>query len=170
MTIKKSSGSKTKQLLTPSTDNYLNSYPKEMSASTQQLDFIKKYLSEDLWTIAGEYDIPVNFMQNMKDLVELILRSKSIDTPQEKQSWFSLLPLMNDEQIGRLNEIMMREKTKLQEIQQSYDEKKVEIKKKYLMKRQQINQQTETSEIKKEESAKADEESAKADALLSGIS
>ena len=66
-----------------------------MSATTQQLDFIKKYLSEDLWDTAGQYDIPVNFIQNMKELVELILNSKSIDTPQEKQSWFSLLPLMN---------------------------------------------------------------------------
>mgnify|MGYP000868671652 FL=1 len=137
-----------------------------MSATTQQLDFIKKYLSEDLWDTAGQYDIPVNFIQNMKELVELILNSKSIDTPQEKQSWFSLLPLMNDEQIGRLNDIMTKEKAKFQEIQQNYDEKKVEIKKKYLMKRQQINQQMETTEIKKEENAKADEENAQADALL----
>jgi hypothetical protein len=141
-----------------------------MSATTQQLDFIKKYLSEDLWDTAGQYDIPVNFIQNMKELVELILNSKSIDTPQEKQSWFSLLPLMNDEQIGRLNDIMTKEKAKFQEIQQNYDEKKVEIKKKYLMKRQQINQQMETTEIKKEENAKADEENAQADALLWGLS
>ena len=128
-----------------------------MSATTQQLDFIKKYLSEDLWDTAGQYDIPVNFIQNMKELVELILNSKSIDTPQEKQSWFSLLPLMNDEQIGRLNDIMTKEKAKFQEIQQNYDENA-------------LKQQMETTEIKKEENAKADEENAQADALLWGLS
>lgn len=170
MNIRKSFGSITKQLLIPSIDSYLNFHPKKMSATTQQLDFIKKYLPENLWDIAWQYDIPVNFIQNMKELVELILNSKSIDTPQEKQSWFSLLPLMNDEQIARLNDIMMKEKAKLQEIQQNYDEKKVEIKKKYLMKRQQMNQQMETTEIEKEEKAKASEESAQADALLSGLS
>ena len=105
----------------------------------------------------------------MPELITLVINSKSIDTEQEKQSWFSLLPLMNDEQIARLNDILTREKAKLDEIQQKYDEKKVEIKKKYLMKRKEVNNNMATSAVKQEEIAKSAEEQAAADALLTNI-
>lgn len=141
-----------------------------MPANAQLTEYIKKYLPQELWEVASQFDIPVNFIQNMSDLIILVLNSKSIDSIQEKQSWFSLLPLMNDEQIGRLNDILTREKTKLAEIQQKYEDKKVEIKKKYLMKRQQMNQNMGDSAVKQEEIAKSSEEQAQADALLSGIS
>lgn len=139
-------------------------------ANNQLIDYIQKYLPQDLWEVAGKFDIPVNFIQSMPELIVLILNSKSIDSTQEKQSWFSLLPLMNDEQIARLNDILTREKAKLSEIQQKYEEKKVEIKKKYLMKRQQMNQNMETVAVKKEEQARSEQEKAQADALLSWIS
>lgn len=141
-----------------------------MAANAQLMDYIKKYLPQELWDIAAKYDIPVNFIQNMPVLISLVLNSKSIDTDQEKQSWFSLLPLMNDEQIARLNDILTREKAKLEEIQQKYDDKKVEIKKKYLMKRQQVNQTLWDTQIKQEEVARSEQEQAAADALLSNIS
>ena len=140
-----------------------------MAANPQLLEYIKKYLPQEVREIAGKYDIPVNFIQSMPELITLVINSKSIDTEQEKQSWFSLLPLMNDEQIARLNDILTREKAKLAEIQQKYDEKKVEIKKKYLMKRQEVNNNLVTSTVKQEEIAKSAEEQAAADALLTNI-
>lgn len=137
-----------------------------MATNPQLLEYIKKYLPQELWEAAGTFDIPLNFIQSMPDLVSLVLNSKSIDNQQEKQSWFSLLPLMNDEQIARLKDILTREKAKLDEIQQKYDEKKVDIKKKYLIKQQQINKTIGSSA---EEKAVVEQEQAKADALLSGI-
>ena len=140
-----------------------------MAANAQLMDYIKKYLPQELWELAGKFDIPVNFVQNMPALIVLVLNSKSIDTDQEKQSRFSLLPLMNDEQVARLNDILTREKAKLEEIQQKYDEKKVEIKKKYLMKRQQVNQSLSSQQVQQEEVAKSQQEQAAADALLNNI-
>lgn len=135
----------------------------------QLLEYIKKYLPQDLWEVAAQFDIPVTFVQDMTDLIVLILNSKSIDTQQEKQSWFSLLPLMNDEQIARLNDILTREKAKLSEIQEDYEDKKIAIKKKYLMKRQEMNKNIEINTIKQEENTKSVEEQAAADALLNNI-
>ncbi|MEY3232684.1 MAG: hypothetical protein RLZ54_641 [Candidatus Parcubacteria bacterium] len=140
-----------------------------MAANPQLLEYIKKYLPQEIREVAGKYDIPVNFIQSMPELITLVINSKSIDTEQEKQSWFSLLPLMNDEQIARLNDILTREKAKLAEIQQKYDDKKVEIKKKYLMKWQEVNNNMATSAVKQEEIAKSAEEQAAADALLTNM-
>lgn len=140
-----------------------------MAVNPQLLEYIKKYLPQEIWELAWKYDIPVNFIQSMPELIALVLNSKSIDTEQEKQSRFSLLPLMNDEQVARLNDILTREKAKLAEIQQKYDDKKVEIKKKYLMKWQEVNNNMATSAVKQEEIAKSAEEQAAADALLTNI-
>ena len=94
---------------------------------------IQKYLPQDLWEIAAGYTIPDEFLEDAPDLIELILRSRSIDTEQEKQNWFNLLPLMNATQLEKLRAILIKEKTKLQEIEEKYEGKKQEIKKKYLL-------------------------------------
>jgi len=102
-------------------------------------DIIKKYLPQDLRSIAtNDYTIPPQFLETLSDLIELVLRSKSMEKPEEKQSRFNLLPLMNEEQIGKLREILAREKEKLAEIEKRYEEKKIEIKKKYLLRRQNM--------------------------------
>ncbi|MFA7284239.1 MAG: hypothetical protein WC004_00255 [Candidatus Absconditabacterales bacterium] len=137
--------------------------------NTQLIDYIKKYLPEAVREDATKYDIPVNFIQSMPDLIVLVLGSKSIDTVQEKQSRFSLLPLMNDEQIARLNDILTREKTKLEEIQKKYQQESVEVKKKYLMKKQQINQNIVLQQTKAEEQLASQQDTTQADALLSKI-
>ena len=134
-----------------------------MTANPQLQEYIKKYLPQELWEGAATFDIPVAFIQNMTELIVLIINSKSIDTKEEKQS------LMNDEQIARLNDILTREKSKLAEMQQSYEEKKIEIKKKYLMKWQEMNQNIAVSAVKEEEATKSVEEQAAADALLTNI-
>jgi hypothetical protein len=99
---------------------------------------IKKYLPEELWQIATDFSIPDEFLKELPELVEMILRSRSIDTHEEKQNRFNLLPLMNDSQIEKLRAILLKEKKKLQQIEEKYETKKKEIKKKYLMKWQEM--------------------------------
>ena len=99
---------------------------------------IKQKLPQDLREIAGKFTIPPEFLDQMPDLIELVLRSRSMDKAEEKQSWFNLLPLMNDEQIAKLRDILVREKQKLEEIEKKYEQKKVEIKKKYLLRWQNM--------------------------------
>ncbi|MFZ5341456.1 MAG: hypothetical protein ACOZBL_02655 [Patescibacteria group bacterium] len=66
------------------------------------INLIKKYLSEEIWEYANVFQIPDEFLIDYPQLIEMVLRSKSIDTNEEKQNWFNLLPIMNDEQIEKL--------------------------------------------------------------------
>lgn len=132
-------------------------------------ELIQKYLPQDLWEVALAYQIPEDFLESSADLIEMVLRSKAIDKPEDKQSWFTLLPIMNDEQMAKLRDILVREKQKVAEIENKYEDEKVEVKKKYLSKRQQISTLQKTNEIKtKEAEAKAQEDAA-AEALLSSV-
>lgn len=60
----------------------------------------------------------------MNKLIKMILESKAIDTPQEKQERINLLEVMQPEHLQRLKDILTREKKKLKEIQDKYDRKK----------------------------------------------
>ena len=99
---------------------------------------IQQYLPEDLRELAEKFVIPQEFLEDTPDLIEMILRSRSIDTQEEKQNRFNLLPLMNVTQIEKLRAILVKERTKLAEIEKKYEQKKTEIKKKYLTKWQEM--------------------------------
>jgi hypothetical protein len=99
---------------------------------------LSKYLPEDLIELAMKFVIPQEFLEDTPDLIEMVLRSRSIDTHEEKQNWFNLLPLMNVTQIEKLRAILVKERTKLAEIEKKYEQKKLDIKKKYLTKRQEM--------------------------------
>lgn len=133
------------------------------------LNLIKKYLSEDLIDQASKFDIPDDFLIDMPDLIEMILRSKSIDKDEEKQNWFNLLPLMKSEQIEKLSEILLKEKQKLKEIEEKYEAKKTEIKKKYLEKWQQMWYVKKVSEIQQKEWEEKSKEDEEAEELLAKI-
>jgi hypothetical protein len=94
-------------------------------------DVLAQYLPAHLVELATKFNIPEAFLKEHTDLVVLVLESKSISEDKEKQSWFDLYPLMNDEQVSKLREILTREKEKLQEIEQKYQEKQEAIKRKY---------------------------------------
>ncbi len=130
---------------------------------------VQKFLPQDLWDIAQTYLIPEAFLEDAPELVEMILRSKSIDTKEEKQNWFNLLPLMNTQQIEKLRAILIKEKTKLQEIEQKYEEKKMDIKKKYLMKRQEAGYIKQVATIKEQENEDTSKDKKDAEDLLNLI-
>ena len=132
-------------------------------------DLVVKFLPQQLWQEAVWFVIPDQFIEKKATLVALILQSKSIWTIEEKQSWFNLLPLMNDEQITKLEEILAKEKQKLDEIDKKYEEKKIEVKKKYLMKRQQMWYTQKVTNIKAEEASVDVVEDKEAEALLDQI-
>jgi len=130
---------------------------------------IEKHLPQDLRETALTYTIADEFVEDTSDLIELILRSRSIDTREEKQNWFNLLPLMNTTQLEKLRVILVKEKTKLKEIEQKYDQKKQEIKKKYLESRQEMGYIKQVSAVKKEEQTVKKQDEEDAEALLSSL-
>lgn len=128
-----------------------------------------KLLPEHLQEVALNYDIPDDMLINNTDLVVLVLESKSISDPKEKQSWFDLYSLMNQEQIDKLRDILTREKQKLAEIEAKYQAKQEEIKKKYEETYASGAYQQKQDEVRKSEQATRQQEEVEADALLDQI-
>ena len=60
---------------------------------------ITKFLPAHLQQVALNYNIPDDMLTDNPDLVVLVLESKSISDQKEKQSWFDLYSLMNQDQI-----------------------------------------------------------------------
>ena len=133
------------------------------------LQLIKKHLSSRYWSEARKYSIPEEFLKTDVELVELILSSRAIDSQQEKQNWFNLLPIMTDAQLEKLRNILKKEKQKLQEIEEKYASKKNEIKKKYLLKWQQLGYISQTSKLKEEEEQEKQKDETEAEQLLENL-
>lgn len=130
---------------------------------------IMQYLPEHLQTIAMQYNIPEDMLVNNANLVILVLESKSISDPKEKQSWFDLYHLMNQEQIDKLNDILTREKEKLAEIEAKYQAKQDEIKRKYEQTYASGAYQQQQNMVRDSERASREQEAVEADALLDQI-
>ena len=65
----------------------------------------------------NNYRIPKSILEKDSDLIELIVWSLSLWTIEEKQQWFDLYTIMNDEQKENLRDILVRENQKLAEIE-----------------------------------------------------
>jgi len=130
---------------------------------------LKKHLSEELVEYAKTFDIEDEFVESDSELIELVLKSKALDTEEEKQNWFNLLPLMTEEQVLKLREILLREKKKLEDIENKYDNKRKELRKKYLMKWQKLGYLEKVQKVKAEEESQEQKEDAEADALLDNL-
>ena len=135
---------------------------------TKQENIIK-FLPENLHAVASNYDIPDAMLESDADVVILVLESKSISDQKEKQSWFDLYPLMNQEQIDKLRDILTREKQKLSEIEAKYQAKQEEIKKKYEETYASGAYQEQQDKIRNSEIASRQQEEVEADALLNQI-
>ena len=130
---------------------------------------IMQYLPQHLQAVALNYMIPDDMLQTNPDLVVLVLESKSISDQKEKQSWFDLYPLMNQDQIDKLRDILTREKQKLAEIEARYQAKQEEIKKKYEQTYASWAYQQQQDRIRNSEIATRQQEEVEADALLNQI-
>jgi membrane-bound lytic murein transglycosylase B len=115
-------------------------------------ELIQQYLPQELREKAAKFTIPEDFLASVPDLIVLVLNSKSMDNPEEKQSWFNLMPMMNQEQMDKLRDILTREKQKLEEIEKKYEAKKDELKEKYTQKWDDMVHTKRIEEIKKQES------------------
>jgi len=71
----------------------------------------------------ADFKIPEKLLKNDPQLVELILRSESMNDD-ERQYWFNLTNVMTPEQIEKLRDILVRERKKLDEIEKKYGKTK----------------------------------------------
>ena len=71
-----------------------------------------------------DFTIPEDFLKDTQ-LVQLVLESESMND-EERQYWFNLYEVMNEEQIEKLRDILTREKEKLAEIERKYAKKNMD--------------------------------------------
>ncbi|MEI7558035.1 MAG: hypothetical protein WCJ45_04340 [bacterium] len=133
------------------------------------IDLIKSKLPNILREPAEKFTIPDEFLISMPDIIILILNSKSMDASEEKQSRFNLLPVMSKDQIDKLRDILTREKVKLQEIDQKYENKKTELKNKYMQKWEDTTYTKKIEDIKIKEAQHEKIENQQAEDLLTQI-
>ena len=69
-----------------------------------------------------DFQIPEDLKTKDPELIELIMGSESMDDA-ERQYWFNLWLVMNEEQVEKLRDILTREKKKLAEIEAKYAKK-----------------------------------------------
>jgi hypothetical protein len=103
-------------------------------------------------TSKKDFSIPQEVKDKYPDLIELILGSASMNDD-ERQYWFSILPIMTQDQVTRLREILTTEKQKLAEIDQKYQKQLDDVNQKHLiewqaMKAKEQKQQLEQAEQK----------------------
>ncbi len=133
------------------------------------LQLVQQKLPQDLWNLAWQLNIPDNFLDAEPDLTVLILRSRSLAKNEEKQNWFNLIPMMNQEQIEKLRDILTRERDKIAEIEAKYEQKKQEIRAKYQMKFDAANYNERVSQIRNTEQNSMEQDSQEADNLLNNL-
>jgi hypothetical protein len=64
-------------------------------------------------------NIPESVKTKYPNLVNLILETKSMDDD-ERQYWFNILPIMKEEQVEKLRNILKTEKNKIAQIDSQY--------------------------------------------------
>ena len=133
------------------------------------VSLIEQLLPQNLWQVAKNFDIADEVLSQDPVLIQLILESKSLAGVDEKQNWFNLLEMMNEEQVAKLKDILTREKQKLEEINQKYAQKQAEINQKY---QQAFNAEAyyrTQAELGAKENQSREKELEEADSLLAQI-
>ena len=133
------------------------------------LQLVQQKLPQDLWNLAWQLNIPDNFLASDPDLTVLILRSRSLAKNEEKQNWFNLIPMMNQEQIEKLRDILTRERDKIAEIEAKYEQKKQEIRAKYQARFDAAVYNDKVAQLRSNEQNVAEQDSKDADDLLNNL-
>lgn len=101
-----------------------------------------------------KFEIPETVRQQYPELVPLILATESMND-EERQYWFQILPIMTEEQVTKLREILVNEKQQLEKLDKEYDEELKRINTKH------VSQWKEFEVKEKREKLKAAESQAK---------
>lgn len=78
-----------------------------------------------------DYNIPQVVLDKYPALVELIKKTESM-TNEEREYWFQILPIMTEEQVTRLNQILEEEATQLAKLDADYKEDLEDLNQKHM--------------------------------------
>ncbi len=117
---------------------------------------------------ASTLTIPQELREKHGPLIDLIVGSESMND-EERQYWINILPIMTDDQIKNLNDILTNEKQQLQAIDQKYAKEIEQIGEEQLVKRTEEERKKKRLERERQENQAKEVEEEKADAILQQI-
>jgi len=79
---------------------------------------------------ATKFDIPEEIAKKNPHLIELVLATESMNE-EERDYWFAILPIMNDEQITKFQGILQNEHDQLSALDQKYQNEVASLNKKH---------------------------------------
>ena len=119
-------------------------------------------------TNSPAYHIPDDVRQQYPRLVELIVATESMNYD-EKEYWFSILPIMTDDQVSKLQNILETERQKLEALNQKYQQQTTSLNDKHLIEWQAFNRKEQAAKHQRREAVEEQKESAEEAALLQEI-
>ncbi len=76
--------------------------------------------AQQITDMETKYSVPASVRAGYPDLVALLIKTESMN-PEEREYWFQVLPIMNDEQIVKLRTILVNEREQLKKIDEEYN-------------------------------------------------
>jgi hypothetical protein len=115
-----------------------------------------------------KFGIPEDFLKTKPALIELILQTESMKED-EKRYWFQLLPIMNEEQIQKLEGILQNEKDQLAALDAKYANEISNLNDKHLIQWKTEEAARKRKELEAKESATESGEASKEADILKQI-
>ncbi len=75
--------------------------------------------AEQIIEAETKHAVPTSVREHFPDLVALLIKTESMNT-EERDYWFQVLPIMNDDQIVKLRTILVNERDQLKKIDSEY--------------------------------------------------
>jgi len=119
-------------------------------------------------TAASKFHIPQAVKDLYPDLIPLILQTESMDD-EEREYWFQILPIMTDDQVDKLREILVNEKDQLAKLDAEYEAELEKINEKHLSEWEAFEYEQTRDEIQQKESAHEKEEASLEEDLLNKL-
>ncbi len=115
--------------------------------------------------VEGKYIVPPLIREKFPDLVKLIFETESMNE-EEREYWLQIMPIMTEEQIVKLRDIMVKERDQLAKLDEEYNKEMSRIKGAPAKEIDQDAMKKRLAKIKKEEKSSMKEEEEKASKLL----
>ncbi len=112
-----------------------------------------------------KFDIPDMVKKTYPDLVPLVLETESMNDD-ERQYWFQILPIMTEDQVKKLREILSNEKNQLAEIDKQYNREVKQINEQHVTEWKEFERKDKRENLIEKEKKTEEEEAKEQEALL----
>lgn len=119
-------------------------------------------------SLFDKFDIPEAVRQQYSELIPMILQTESMNDD-ERQYWFQILPIMTEEQVGKLREILDNEKQQLTKLDNEYENELKKINDKHVSEWKEFEAKEKRKKIQAAESQAKKTESATEEDLLNKL-